>query len=35
MLCQRGFYLPSASSLTSRQIRYIVDVIREAHEEAK
>ncbi len=35
MLCQRGFYLPSASSLTSRQIRYIVDVIRQAHEESK
>jgi perosamine synthetase len=35
MLCQRGFYLPSASSLTSRQIRYIVDVVRQAHEESQ
>lgn len=34
MLCQRGFYLPSASSLTARQIRYITDIVREAHEEA-
>ncbi len=33
-LCQRGFYLPSASSLTERQINYIVSVVRQAHEEA-
>jgi perosamine synthetase len=32
MLCQRGFYLPSASSLTEPQIRYIAGVIREAHQ---
>lgn len=34
MLCQRGFYLPSASSLTYQQIRYIVDMMRQAHQEA-
>ncbi|RME73895.1 MAG: DegT/DnrJ/EryC1/StrS family aminotransferase [Chloroflexi bacterium] len=34
MLCQRGFYLPSASSLTEQQIRYIVGIVREAYEEA-
>lgn len=34
MLCQRGFYLPSASSLTAGQIRYIVEVVRQAHQEA-
>jgi perosamine synthetase len=34
MLCQRGFYLPSASSLTADQIRYIVEVVRQAHQEA-
>lgn len=34
MLCQRGFYLPSASSLTSEQIHHIVTVIRQAHEDA-
>lgn len=34
MLCQRGFYLPSASSLTSRQIEYIVGMMQQAHEEA-
>ncbi len=32
MLCQRGFYLPSASSLTENQIRYIAGVVREAYE---
>jgi perosamine synthetase len=34
MLCQRGFYLPSASSLTEAQIRHIVAIIHEAHKEA-
>ncbi len=34
-LCQKGFYLPSASSLTDDQIDYIVDVIQEAHERAQ
>jgi perosamine synthetase len=29
-LCKRGFYLPSASSLTLGEIAYITDVIREA-----
>jgi perosamine synthetase len=33
MLCQRGFYLPSASSLTTEQVRYIVDIVRQAYEE--
>jgi perosamine synthetase len=33
-LCQRGFYLPSASSLTERQIRYISSIVRQAYEEA-
>jgi perosamine synthetase len=31
MLCQRGFYLPSASSLTPREIDYVVEKISEAH----
>ncbi len=34
MLCQRGFYLPSASSLTSPQIEYIATVVGQAHQEA-
>ncbi len=34
MLCERGFYLPSASSLTESQIRYICDVVRQAHHAA-
>lgn len=29
-LCKRGFYYPSASSLTEREIRYIVDATRRA-----
>ena len=33
MLCQRGFYLPSASSLTTEQVRHIVDIVRQAYEE--
>ncbi|HYN89106.1 MAG TPA: DegT/DnrJ/EryC1/StrS family aminotransferase, partial [Ardenticatenaceae bacterium] len=34
-LCQTGFYLPSASSLTDDQIDYIVGVVEEAHERAR
>ncbi len=34
MLCQRGFYLPSASSLTELQIRYVVDMVQQAHVES-
>nr|HMQ52771.1 DegT/DnrJ/EryC1/StrS family aminotransferase [Anaerolineae bacterium] len=34
MLCRRGFYLPSASSLTEAQIRHVVDVVRRAYVEA-
>lgn len=34
MLCQRGFYLPSASSLTAQQITYIISIVRQAYEEA-
>ena len=30
MLCQRGLYLPSSSSLTEAHVRYIVNVIRDA-----
>ncbi len=33
-LCQRGFYLPSASSLTTEQIRYIVSIVQQAFQEA-
>jgi perosamine synthetase len=33
-LCQRGFYLPSASSLTVQQINYIAGIVRQAYEEA-
>jgi perosamine synthetase len=33
MLCQRGFYLPSASSLTPREIDYITEMVRQAHKE--
>jgi perosamine synthetase len=32
-LCQRGFYLPSASSLTTEQIRYIVSIVQQAYQE--
>jgi len=32
MLCQRGFYLPSASSLTFREIDYILAIMRQAHQ---
>lgn len=31
-LCKRGFYYPSASSLTEREIRYIADATRRAYE---
>ncbi len=34
MLCQRGFYLPSASSLTSREIDYITQMVRHAYEQS-
>jgi perosamine synthetase len=34
MLCKRGFYLPSSSSLTPAQIHHIVEIVREVHEEA-
>jgi perosamine synthetase len=34
MLCQRGFYLPSASSLRPNQIKYITEVIQQAQQEA-
>jgi perosamine synthetase len=35
MLCQRGFYLPSASSLTVQQIKYIAGIMQQAYEEAR
>jgi perosamine synthetase len=34
MLCSRGLYLPSASSLGEHQIRYIVDMVQQAHYQA-
>jgi perosamine synthetase len=34
MLCQRGFYLPSATSLTTAQINYIAEIVHEAYQEA-
>ena len=34
MLCERGFYLPSASSLTQTQIKYIVEIVSQAYQEA-
>jgi perosamine synthetase len=34
MLCQRGFYLPSASSLTAREIDYVVEMVQRAHQQA-
>jgi perosamine synthetase len=33
MLCKSGFYLPSASSLKPEQIKFIVQVMRQAYEE--
>jgi len=34
MLCQRGFYLPSASSLTHHEIDYTLDRVRQAYRQA-
>ncbi|MCB0168016.1 MAG: DegT/DnrJ/EryC1/StrS family aminotransferase [Anaerolineae bacterium] len=34
MLCERGFYLPSSSSLTSEQIRHVVNMVQRAYNEA-
>jgi perosamine synthetase len=34
MLCQRGFYLPSASSLSFREIEYITGIVHQAHQHA-
>ena len=34
MLCQRGFYLPSASSLTTREIDYVTGLVGQAHQDA-
>ena len=34
MLCKQGFYLPSASSLTTAEIEYIADIVQQAHKEA-
>jgi perosamine synthetase len=31
-LCQRGFYLPSASSLTAAQVKHVVSVVRKAYQ---
>jgi hypothetical protein len=31
-LCRRGFYYPSASSLTEREIDYIVEATHRAYE---
>ncbi len=33
-LCKRGFYLPSASSLTSSEIDYVTEMVRNAHQKA-
>ncbi|MCB0182332.1 MAG: DegT/DnrJ/EryC1/StrS family aminotransferase, partial [Anaerolineae bacterium] len=33
MLCERGFYLPSSSSLTSEQIRHVVNMVERAYNE--
>jgi perosamine synthetase len=35
MLCERGFYLPSASSLTSHQIKYIAEIMKQAYQDAQ
>jgi len=32
MLCRRGFYLPSASSLTETQINYVTSIVRQAYQ---
>lgn len=34
MLCQRGFYVPSASSLTPREIDYVVETVWRGHQQA-
>ena len=34
MLCKRGFYLPSASSLTKREIDYVLEKVSDAHRQA-
>jgi perosamine synthetase len=34
MLCERGFYLPSASSLTEHEIDYVLEGISQAHRRA-
>jgi perosamine synthetase len=34
MLCQRGFYLPSASSLNPREIDYITEMVRQTRQQA-
>ena len=34
MLCQRGFYLPSASSLAADDIDYITDIVQHGHQQA-
>lgn len=34
-LCARGLYLPSASSLTERQVRYVVEAVREVQKTAR
>jgi perosamine synthetase len=35
MLCQRGFYYPSASSLTEREVRYVVAATQRAYERTR
>jgi perosamine synthetase len=34
MLCQRGFYLPSASSLTTSEIDYVTEMVSQAYRQA-
>ncbi len=34
MLCQRGFYLPSASSLSAGHIQYISSLVKQAYQDA-
>ncbi len=34
MLCQRGFYLPSASSLTAHEVDYVTEMVQRAHQQA-
>ena len=34
-LCEKGVYLPSASSLTENQVRYVAGEVREIHEEQR